>query len=333
VRTLTLLVRQAPFHDRTGSEALPAGVGFIVARGRSSRPFPVDATSWLCQRFGLARGPDWSIAPILANAAGQAGRHPAWLCADPVHVEIRPSGIKVVPAAVLALTDAQSAALVSALDQHFARCGVRVVAFERDRWLINAPGSIALDTAPLDAAGNTRLVTVRGRDAPRWNAFLTEAQMLLHAHPVNAAREARGELPINSVHLWGGGSVSEVALQPTDSLAAADDRLVTALCKAAGVEMFADAAQLIERLQTLPRGSALVVGAAAGPLHQAVAAIAHDWLQPALQALKYRSLDQVHLLWADATGLIDHSLTRGAFWRFWEALRGPAAARAHSRLR
>jgi hypothetical protein len=52
-----------------------------------------------------------------------------------------------------------------------------------------------------------------------------EAQMLLHAHPVNEARDRRGELTINSIWLWGGGVSPEIfagdfrAVWSTDPLA------------------------------------------------------------------------------------------------------------------
>lgn len=39
-----------------------------------------------------------------------------------------------------------------------------------------------------------------GNDLKRWQKLLTELQMLLHAHPVNATRAQRGARPINS--LW-----------------------------------------------------------------------------------------------------------------------------------
>lgn len=40
----------------------------------------------------------------------------------------------------------------------------------------------------------------------RFRILLNELQMLLFTHPVNRARETRGELPVNSVWLWGGGT-------------------------------------------------------------------------------------------------------------------------------
>jgi len=40
----------------------------------------------------------------------------------------------------------------------------------------------------------------------KWRRLQNELQMLLHDHPVNAAREARGELAINGIWFWGAGA-------------------------------------------------------------------------------------------------------------------------------
>ena len=39
---------------------------------------------------------------------------------------------------------------------------------------------------------------------------MNEAQMILHTHPVNAEREARGMPAVNSVWLWGGGTLPAI---------------------------------------------------------------------------------------------------------------------------
>jgi hypothetical protein len=45
-----------------------------------------------------------------------------------------------------------------------------------------------------------------------------EAQMTLHGHPLNAAREAAGQRPINSVWFWGCGAMPTRALPASLSL-------------------------------------------------------------------------------------------------------------------
>jgi len=42
----------------------------------------------------------------------------------------------------------------------------------------------------------------KGVEALHWHQLFNEIQMLLFSHPVNEAREVRGELPVNSVWLW-----------------------------------------------------------------------------------------------------------------------------------
>ena len=73
-----------------------------------------------------------------------------------------------------------------------------------------------------------------GEDAMRWHQLFNGIQMLLHAHPLNEAREARGELPINSLWLWGAGGQLE-PLRKIYDFAGSDDVLA---------EMFAAAADI-----------------------------------------------------------------------------------------
>jgi hypothetical protein len=62
----------------------------------------------------------------------------------------------------------------------------------------------------------------------RW---LNEIQMLLHEHPVNVAREERGEPPLNGIWLWGGGKPPALGAAPLDGAWGAH-RLLQALAHA-----------------------------------------------------------------------------------------------------
>ena len=48
-----------------------------------------------------------------------------------------------------------------------------------------------------------------GKDTGTHRNLVSEIEMALHEHEVNLAREAEGELPINSLWLWGGGTAPE----------------------------------------------------------------------------------------------------------------------------
>jgi len=73
-----------------------------------------------------------------------------------------------------------------------------------------------------------------GAAALRWHQLFNEIQMLLFAHPLNQAREARGELPVNSVWFWGGGGGYVPPQSPYDS-ASSDEVLVEMLAAATDI--------------------------------------------------------------------------------------------------
>ena len=100
-----------------------------------------------------------------------------------------------------ALIDAANA-LTGAMDARLLRVA--------DRWFLQAERRWDLHAEPLAAAVGQPLPATlpTGADASRWNRLLTEIQMTWHAHPVNAAREARAEPTINSLWLHGGGAWS-----------------------------------------------------------------------------------------------------------------------------
>ena len=96
------------------------------------------------------------------------------------------------------------AGIVARLDAHFAADGIAFVAAHRDRWYARMREPAQMTTRPTDAAigGSLYANRPRGPDARRFERFANEMQMLLHAAPENAAREATGLAPCNGVWLW-----------------------------------------------------------------------------------------------------------------------------------
>jgi hypothetical protein len=323
VRTVTLLVYDPLLQ---AWPCLPPGLtalDFILRRSARIALPDSDPLSWLAAAHGLGRQPDWPVAPLLARFASLASRHPSWLCADPAHVELGSERTTVVPATALSLSEAESAELVGALDSHFSASGLRVHAFTTTRWLINAPFPARIDSRPLaHMSGEMRAMLAGGPDSARWNGFLTEAQMLLHGHPVNVRRQACGKPTVNSVHLWGGGADPRVRAGYT--LIASDDPLTQALASAAGAATAATAGELLDRMQARSDATALI---ARRPPEDAsgsatfLAAIERDWLAPAVAALRERRIDCLELIAPELQGMVSRKVTRAAFWKFWKGLR------------
>ena len=148
--------------------------------------------------------------------------------------------------------------------------------------------------------------------------------MVLHEHPVNEAREARGELPINSLWLWGAGRAPQVGKPQWHSVTAAEP-IALGLARAAGVRARALPASAEEWLGRSPEdGRHLVVlDALRAPLALSDAAshatrlegLEQAWFTPILSALKAGHIGMVSVYVPDAGVAVE--TIRGDLRRLW----------------
>ena len=274
----------------------------LLARGRRAAREPQRIEAWLQEAFGLeGRLPAGALSVL---GAGGAPGDASWTRADPVHMQILRERILLAPAAAFPVPRAEADALCAALNRHFAGA-LEFRALDGARWCARLERDMDLgDEPPLDMGG--REATTRPGDA-----LLTEVQMLLHADPTNAAREARGEPPLNSVWFWGAGRLPAAAESRWRSLTS-DDPLALGLAKlsrAAARPLPASAAAWLE--QSAPDGRHLVVLDAAAGLE----ALERDWFAPLAAALRANRVGMITLHVPDA-GLAAETV-RGDLRRFW----------------
>ena len=195
-----ILPREAAAQGYSGL-GLPA-LERLMARGQvRDLPHPT-LEAWLCAAFGAENG---AIAPVTLLAEGGQPGAAYWLRADPVHLMLRGSEIILHPLASLSAEEAGQ--MCDSLNRHFAEDGLHFIAPLSQHWYLRlerAPGLITQSVAHV-AGRNILGFLPHGEEALQWHRLLNEIQMLLTDHPVNAAREARGDWVINSVWPWGGG--------------------------------------------------------------------------------------------------------------------------------
>lgn len=184
----------------------------IYGRGTLQRFPAIAAEIWLCQAFAVEPREDWPVAALTATVDGLATASGCWLRADPVHLQLQRSQTLVLAAPELTLNEAEAHALAGALNAHFSTDGIALTAAHPERWYIRQTESIAVASPVLSAVAGRPLprAPLTGSQASHWHRVLTEAQMVLHEHPVNLAREARGVPVVNSVLLWGSGRMPAV---------------------------------------------------------------------------------------------------------------------------
>ncbi len=290
-----------------------------------AQPAPLSAKSleaWLCGTFSVA---DQAIAPVTLQADGLEPGEVYWLRADPVHLRLQRDQLLLQPD--VPLTADEAAQLCSSLNAHFVADGLCFVAPHPQRWYLQLDAAPDMSTRPLAqvAGRNVHAHLPQGADALRWHGVFNEIQMLLFDHAVNQAREARGELPINSVWLWGGGRAGAELARPYVKVYS-DSDLAAAFAQTTGIphnSLPDDATQYVAG----DDGDVLIVWEGLrralphGDLH-----VWRDGLQrferccakPLLGALRAGRIARLTLDSPQAGAARRFVLTRGSVWKLWQ---------------
>lgn len=312
------------FTQASGARA--PSLELLLARSRASSAESVSLEAWLQEAFGLEDAPLAAGALTLA-ASGADPADECWGRADPVHLRLLRDRLVVVPSAAFSITSEEAEALAESFNRHFAgRIELRVV--QPARWCARLERGFALRAeTPLEAAGRDadRVLREGGEAAHRWSRLLNEIQMLLHSHPVNLAREARGELQVNSLWLWGVGAAPRVPPSPWQAVSA-DDPVALGFARLSGTRaapLPRSATVLLERAPDEGR-HLVVLDALRAPLalgemdryRECIEALERDWFAPLLQALRAGRLGMLTLQVPDSL-CAAFEVIRGDLRRFW----------------
>lgn len=291
--------------ERFGGQRLSPAVARAFGRA-DRRDAATGGREQLRRHFRLV--PDhWPVAALARRVDAGDAEGSAWLRADPAHVRAGINGATLLACGDgLALTADETAALLRPLKSLFGDVGFTIDAPRPGHWYLRLPREAKLPafTEPADALGGDVFEHLPEGDAGRrWRSLLSEAEVILHNHPVNAERAARGLPAANSVWFWGGGVLPDSVNSPHARLQS-DNEVAAAL--AHGVL----AIELRPRSYAAPGDDLLVDLRDVRDL----AALGHDWLGPALRDVAGGGIGRLRLDFADGH-LIE--IARGQRWRFW----------------
>lgn len=172
---------------------------------------PPSRLNYLKKRFK-----DWcksfAVAPNAAKAWQQAGQpitHQYWLFATPVHMLLGRDHFVMHDPAQLNVSDEELDALLSSLNAHFSQPDFYLHGFTFHRAehavFLGMDSDPDITTTPIDKVINQNISAYlpTGKGALNWAKWQNELQMLLFSHPVNLAREVRGQLSVNSFWCYG----------------------------------------------------------------------------------------------------------------------------------
>jgi len=154
---------------------------------------------------------DWPYAAI-TYAADTGKLAEGWILrCDPVHLRPDVGTAYLFAGDELDLSAEEAQVLAATLNAHWSDEGLTLEVPCADRWYLRVHQAPELEASPPSVVGRREIGTFLPKDKGQltWRGRFNEAQMVLHQASVNAARERRGALAVNSVWFWGAGKLPE----------------------------------------------------------------------------------------------------------------------------
>jgi len=304
----------------------------LLARSRQQSVATDGMEIWLCQAFGMTKQRDWPIAPLTLAADGGNPKQYYWLRADPVHLRVERDQIILADSGTLSISQSEADQLAEALNRHFETDGLLFYALRPDRWYLRLNSQPDIQTQPLpDVAGkNINDYLPAGTEGMHWHRLFNEIQMLFHDHPVNDAREMRGEMPINSIWLWGGGTAPTLSQKPYSKIWA-DDALAQSLASASQTPVAAlpeNGSAWLDQADNAEMG--LVVldslrGAGQyGDVYgwqEGLQKLEQEWFVPLQGALSRGKLTALTMHAGSGSQIQSFTVTQGDLWKIWRRIK------------
>ena len=273
---------------------------------------------------GQQRSPSTGAEAAVTSPAGTA-----WL-ATPVHMIAGLTNLHLDRRGLLRLPPEDLASFAEEFNLTFGDSDLHLESLPNGEFLLRGPAawSAVVTTEPARAiVTGIESSLARGNAANALKRLGAELEMWLHSHPVNDARGRRGQLPVSTLWLWGGGTLESLKLSsapPTDLACGADPFL-------AGLWHLQGAAShpLPDRFGDLlsdPKPERAVLVLEITPLLQtnpnwtvfeALVDLDRRYLSPALAALHARALESVVLVAND----VEVRLRPGDRLKFWRRAR------------
>ena len=247
-----------------------------------------------------------------------------WLRADPVNLSPERDSLVLTDSQALNISQQEADRLVSDIMEVFVADGWILKAPRPDRWYLKPREIPEITTTPLpDIVGHDVHAFLPGnKEAKIWHTILNEVQILLHTADTNSEREARGELPINSMWFWGGGQLPEIKhhrwhrVWADDPVSLALARLSTTSSEALpqDARIWLQQADAGEHLVVLDQGRYTVQYLDENGWRSFIQALNQNWITPVLQAVKESDLENATIY--TETGAYFY-LTRHNARRWW----------------
>jgi hypothetical protein len=326
--------------DLTRALQAPA-LAALLSRSSGGEFRPLEASArvlphelWIAHALGLAHD---LVPGVAASAMRGYGLDPGdgmWFVVNPTHIQIARTHLQMGDTRHLDLRESEARALFDSARPCFEDAGHALAWGTHDTWFMRADDWTEITTASPDAAVNMNLTDwmPSGAQARAFRKLQNDVQVTWFTDPANAAREARGQLPINSFWPWGNASMATEHAQQLVAKVSGKPLVrprVAAFDTPGWLTALAD-----RRLDALTGLDALLDGAdnwllaCGNVVAPGIAADWSGWLQqmqhletelfaPLLAALKQGRIKEVRLVLSHRDGLLETTTTPLAQRKFW----------------
>mgnify|MGYP003670325738 CR=1 FL=1 len=302
----------------------------ILAKSVSTKNPSQEIDAWLCHTFGITKQQNWPVAPIMLQLDGsgkvETGKD-YWIRADPVHLRLEQNHIMLADSQAFQITKEEAEQFTNKLNHNLSNNGLVLLPLQPDRWYIRTTNTPAIRTHTLNkvTCENINNFLPSGEEGITWNKIFNETQMLLHEDPLNQAREARGELAINSIWFWGGGIMPQSVESPYTHIWSNDD-FPRALAIASDTQHLRLPSNATIWQQSAAPGNHLVVLDA---LHVKakykdaygwrlyMKELEQNWFQPLHKALQKGNIDQLTITTNNESACLNFTISHSDLWKFW----------------
>jgi hypothetical protein len=290
---------------------------------------------WIARALGLAQGAAPAFGFSAMRGFGLDPGNGTWFVVNPAHIQIAHSHLMLDDVRGLDLRDDEARALFDSARPCFEEAGYALEYGDADTWFMRADDWDELRTASPDAAVGMNLTDwmPSGPPARAFRKLQNDVQVTWYTHPANAARERRGQAPINTFWPWAGASIATEHAQRL--LAQASGRQTVRPAVAAFEAPGWLNALAARRLGSLAEAVDSATAADAGLLiacgNVATAAISADWsawlvqmqrleeelFAPLHEAVAKGRIKQLRLVLSHRDGHLDTLTTPMAQRKFW----------------
>jgi len=303
----------------------------LLSKSSNSQNSPQEIEAWLCKTFNVTKQKDWPIAPIMLHSDSsesvKTNNKDYWIRADPVHLRIEHNHIMLADSQAFKISNEEAEILTEDINKIFNNDNWALLPLHPKRWYIRTTNTPKMITHTLGqvTCKNINNFLPSGEDSVTWHKLFNEIQMLLHDHPLNKAREARGELTINSIWFWGGGHHPQSFKSPYTKIWS-NNELARALSQASCTEHSQLPLDATSWRQLNSSGNHLLIldtllGKSqyrdAYSWRENLKELEKNWFTPLYNALKQGKINMLTITALNENGAWEFSTTRTNFWKFW----------------